>query len=527
MTNKKHNFDKFSKETDLSIYDHIIIGSGISGLTTAISLAKAGKKVVVLEKHYTPGGFTHSFKRKGGFEWDVGVHYVGGAGKDGSLSNLFNLISNKKLEWDYIGDIYDVVFIGGNKYNMIAGKENFRKQLKEYFPNEHLAIDKYLKLIGKVNLISNAFFIEKVFKPILSNTLGKLIRNKFRKQSDRSTLEVLSGLTKDKELIAVLSSQCGNYGLSPSKSSFVAHSIVINHFMEGGYFPKGGSSEIWKKSIDTLNSFGGKVYTNANVNKILTNNNEVVGLQIDERVVPCKSVISSIGVSNTFNRLLAEKDRIQCDFNLKEIKPSTGHLCLYLGLDKSDKELDLPKHNIWMHNNNDIDENLDSVTLKNTTEKFAYISFPSSKDSLWETTHKNISTIQAISLGDYNWFSEFENQPCMNREQKYLDMKKKFEISMLNKLYKLLPQIKGHVVYAEVSTPLSTKHFSNYPTGEIYGLSHTPNRFMLPFLRPDTKIKGLKLTGQDITLVGIGGAMLSGLLTAISILKMKTWRVFR
>jgi len=523
----KNNFEKYSEETDLSIYDHIIIGSGISGLTTAISLAKAGEKVVVIEKHYTPGGFTHSFKRKGGFEWDVGVHYVGGAGKNGSLSNLFNLISNKKLEWDYMGDIYDVIIIGNNKYNMLAGKENFRKQLKEYFPNEKKTIDQYLKLIGKVNLISNAFFIEKVFKPVLSNTLGKIIRKIFKNKSDKSTLEVLSNLTQNKELIAVLSSQCGNYGLAPSNSSFVAHSIVINHFMEGGYFPKGGSSEIWKRSIDTLNSFGGKVYTNANVKKILTNNNKVVGLQIDEKKISCESVISSVGVYNTFNKLLTEKDRIICGFNLKETKPSTGHLCLYLGLDKSDKELNLPKHNIWIHNNNDIDNSLDSVTLKNTADKFAYISFPSAKDSLWKETHKNISTIQAISLGDYNWFSEFENQPCMKREQKYLDLKKEFETSMLNKLYKLLPQIKGHVVYTEVSTPLSTKHFSNYQTGEIYGLSHTPERFTLPFLRPDTKIKGLKLTGQDITLVGVGGAMLAGLLTAISILKMKTWRVFR
>jgi len=167
-----------------------------------------------------------------------------------------------------------------------------------------------------------------------------------------------------------------------------------------------------------------------------------------------------------------------------------------------------------------------SLTLQNTTDKFTYISFPSAKDSLWDKKHKNTSTIQAISMGKHNWFSEFENQQCMNRDQKYLDLEKEFEHYMLNKLYSILPQIKDHIVYTEVSTPLSTQHFSNYQKGEIYGLNHTPERFVLPFLRPDTKIKGLKLTGQDITLVGIGGAMSSGLLTVISILKMKTWRIF-
>ena len=520
-------FETYSEKVDLSIFDHIIIGSGISGLTTAISLAKAGEKVVVLEKHYTPGGFMHSFKRKGGFEWDVGVHYIGNVGKNGSLTNLFNLISNKKLEWDYMGDIYDVVIIGGNRYNMLAGKENFRKQLKEYFPNDKVAIDKYLKLISKTNSISSAFFIEKVFKPILSKYFGVLIRKIFSKQSSKTTFEVLNEITDNKELISVLSSQCGNYGLPPSKSSFVAHSIVINHFMEGGYYPKGGSSAIWEKSIETLNSFGGKVYTNANVTKILTENNKVSGIRIDNKEIPCKSIVSSVGVANTFDKLLTEKDSKRCGFDLKGTKPSTGHICLYVGLDKSDLELDLPKHNIWIHNDTDIDKSLENITLKNTVDMFSYISFPSAKDSLWNDKHNNISTIQAISLGDYNWFSEFENQPYMNREQKYLDLKKEFELSMLNKLYSILPQIKDHVVYTEVSTPLSTRHFSNYQRGEIYGLNHSIDRFMLPFLRPDTKIKGLKLTGQDITLVGIGGALLSGLLTAISILKMKTWRIFR
>jgi len=144
-------------------YDIIIIGSGIGGLSSGLLLSKVfNKKVLILEKHFIAGGQTHDFMRTYNgkkYQWDVGVHYVGGAGKNGSLSNLFNLISNKKIEWDYMGDVYDVVFIGDNKYNMLAGKENFRKQLKEYFPNEKTAIDKYLRLIGKVSLISNAFFI--------------------------------------------------------------------------------------------------------------------------------------------------------------------------------------------------------------------------------------------------------------------------------------------------------------------------------------------------------------------------------
>ena len=60
-------------------YDALVIGSGMGGLTTAALLSELGWKVCVLEQHYTAGGFTHSYER-GGYEWDVGVHYIGEVG---------------------------------------------------------------------------------------------------------------------------------------------------------------------------------------------------------------------------------------------------------------------------------------------------------------------------------------------------------------------------------------------------------------------------------------------------------------
>ena len=99
-------------------------------------------------------------------------------------------------------------------------------------------------------------------------------------------------------------------------------------------------------------------------------------------------------------------------------------------------------------------------------------------------------------------------------------LKEEYAKIMLHRLYVLFPQIRGHVIITDVSTPLSTKHFSNYKYGEIYGIDHNPELFNLKF-RTKTKIKGLVLAGQDITIVGVAGAMISGMLTAITILKFK------
>ena len=90
---------------------------------------------------------------------------------------------------------------------------------------------------------------------------------------------------------------------------------------------------------------------------------------------------------------------------------------------------------------------------------------------------------------------------------------------MLSKLLNELPHLEDKIAFTELSTPLSTRHFSNYQHGEIYGLEHTPARFASRWLRPNSPLKGLYLTGQDIVTVGVGGALYSGVLAATAILK--------
>jgi all-trans-retinol 13,14-reductase len=97
-------------------------------------------------------------------------------------------------------------------------------------------------------------------------------------------------------------------------------------------------------------------------------------------------------------------------------------------------------------------------------------------------------------------------------------LKEEFQQRALEQLCVLHPQIRACVDWAEVSTPLSTAHFAGYPSGEIYGLEHTPARFAQKWLRPRTFVDGLYLTGQDIVSCGVSGAVVSGIVTASAIL---------
>ena len=94
--------------------DAIVIGSGIGGMTTAVLLAKTGKRVLVLEQHDQAGGCCHTFIDKG-YEFDVGIHYIGEVNPGNINRTLLDQITEGQLDWAPLEDMYDIVQIEYDK----------------------------------------------------------------------------------------------------------------------------------------------------------------------------------------------------------------------------------------------------------------------------------------------------------------------------------------------------------------------------------------------------------------------------
>ncbi|MFC1701653.1 phytoene desaturase family protein [Pseudomonadota bacterium] len=149
-------------------YDAVVIGSGIGGLTTAALLSDMGWKVCVLEQHYTAGGYTHSYDRNG-YEWDVGVHYIGDVGAKTRTRMMFDYLSGGNLKWAAMDDEYDRFYVGDKTFCAKAGKQQFRDNLIKQFPAEEQAIDRYLGLLGQVGKALSVYSVKKLFKPTMKN----------------------------------------------------------------------------------------------------------------------------------------------------------------------------------------------------------------------------------------------------------------------------------------------------------------------------------------------------------------------
>ncbi|MBW1880433.1 MAG: NAD(P)/FAD-dependent oxidoreductase, partial [Deltaproteobacteria bacterium] len=129
-------------------FDAIVIGSGAGGLTAAVALARAGKKVIVFEQHYLPGGWCHSFTLEG-YQFSPGVHYIGALHPGGTMRAIYEglEVADDLTFLELNPDGFDHVQIGGERFDIPAGKERYAERLKARFPKDAKGIDAYLDIV--------------------------------------------------------------------------------------------------------------------------------------------------------------------------------------------------------------------------------------------------------------------------------------------------------------------------------------------------------------------------------------------
>jgi len=501
-------------------YEALVIGSGIGGLTAAALLSALGWKVCVLEQHYTAGGFTHSYARAG-YEWDVGVHYIGDVGRNTRTRKLFDFLSNGQLEWAPMDPEYDRFYIGPKVFSARAGRQEFRDNLVAQFPAEEEAIDRYMQMLSTIGGATSMLGLQRLLKPWQRTVSAPYRRWKTPAYVYQNTYEVLRGLTDDPDLIATICGQWGDMGLPPRQSSFLVHAMIARHYLYGGYYPVGGAWRIADTIIPGIQKSGGEVFTYARVKRILVDGGSVRGVEMEDgHRIHCACVISAAGIDNTFNALLPDELVEHYGYRdaLKHVRPSVGHLGVYIGVQATAEELGLPRTNFWIYPHNDYDAALEAF-LRDADAPFpvVYISFPSAKDPDYLNRHPGTATIEIVAPAPYEWFARWKGTTWGQRGGDYETLKARLGERLMRHLYDKLPHLEGRVDYYEVSTPLSTEWFGAYRHGELYGLDHTPERLKQEWLGPRTKVEGLWLTGQDTLTCGVTGAMMAGMLTATAV----------
>lgn len=499
-------------------FDTIVVGSGIAGMACAAALTRTGERVLLLEQHHVPGGMTHCFTRHG-FRWDVGVHCVGEQGPRDVAGKLLAWLTGGKLEMRRLPNTYERFwFPEGVQFTYDADTRVFREQLRRDFPAEAKAIDEYFKLVTLVFDVARPFYALKA-TPMAVNRGGTAVLGKlWQRYWGRTTKDVLDELFKDERLKSLLVGQWGYYGSPPSRSSFGMHAMVARHFFDGAFYPVGGAESFALHLLRAVKDGGGEAFVLAPVTRVQLTGARATGVELEGgREVKAKRVVSAAGVQNTL-RLLPEELRTSAwGQRLAALPTSPAYLCLNLGFEGDLRAAGASETNNWLMESWDLDDAWWNIDEPNAVPPIAYLSFPSLKDPELTQGSRQRHTGEMLVFVHWERFSAWANTKWRKRGADYDALKAALSERLIAHLRRKLPAVMKHLVYHELSTPLSTRHFTRAWQGGIYGYETTPERFKSTDLCAHTPVKGLYLTGGDVVAPGVAGALVSGVITASAI----------
>ncbi len=498
-------------------WDAIVIGSGMGGMSGAALLAKLGKRILVLERHAIPGGFTQTFKRPG-YRWDVGVHIIGEMTHRSFPGRLLSDLTDGRLEWEPVGPIYDEFnFPDGFTIQFPDSPEAFRATLTEAFPDQRQAIEDYLTLVRNAARASGRYLQGRALPRHLSPGGNKKAAEAVLPHITATTQEVLESIVDDPHLRAVLAAQWGYYGAPPSQSSFAMHALMVQHFIHGAYYPVGTAASIAPALLETVADAGGWAAMRRPVSEILVRRGRTAGVRLEDgSEIESRRVISAAGAPLTATML---GDHAPESWGTAYKTAGPAHVSLYLGFAGADiTRLGAERFCQWYYDSWEVESANWEIdpTKPLDSAPVMFCSFPSTKDPAHDPGEHQRHTGEAITFVPWEAFSGWQGTRWSKRGDGYDDFKQRITDAMLEQYLDRYPDLTPYVDHVELSTPLSTHHFTGANRGSIYGLGTEPERFTDESLLPRTAIRGLYLAGSDAGTPGVTGALIGGALAAVA-----------
>ncbi|MBP2833803.1 FAD-dependent oxidoreductase [Aquimarina sp. U1-2] len=498
-------------------YDVVVIGSGIGGATPAVLLSKYfGKRVLIIEKHWQFGGLTHSFEMDGK-SFNAGVHYVGGVTNGSIPDKLFDIITGNRLRWFPLPFRYDHFHFPNFDYAFPASEKLLIEELSRLFPEDAKGIAQYVKDSRKAFRFMAIFISIRSFAPRFLHFLIPIIRSTLGFDPNILAQAYLDKNIKNAKLKSLLGAQWVDHGVIPSEASFMVHSMIFHHYINGAYYPQGGPKSIARGMEETLKSNNVDIRLKTEATQILIKNGKAYGVEVinntgQKEIILADTVISNTGAVHTYTKLLNQHRFDFIENNKDHLLPRYNFFSIYISLYQNPENLDFDGTNHWVYRNLNHDKDILSP-MHPDYPGFYCMLFPSLKAKDMKN-HK----MEILTMVEYSTFKKWKEQEWKHRDNAYYEEKEKIIQKIFDDIESRHPGFRSMISKYDASTPLTLEKFTSREQGASYGVPYTTHRMKLKWLSNKTPFRNLYLSGQDTFAPGITAAMMGGVGAAAKVL---------
>lgn len=474
-------------------YDAIVIGSGNGGLIAATRMAQLNMKVLLLEQHNVPGGFASSFVR-GRFEFEPALHELGALGdanNKGYIYKLFEELKIDNIKWNRIPEAFAIVLESNNKitkYSFPFGRKEFAQTMENYFPNTYKETLRFIDICKE--LYDCAIYLREK-KGIFSSKELKKLYPDYLTTGSYTLKQVLDDFKLPFEAKNIISAYWVYLGLPPSQLDFTVYAIMFAEYIfYDAYIPTHRSNEISSAIVSKFQEYGGEIWFNSKVEKILTKDKTVYGVKLEsQQELYTNNVVANCSPHTVYGQMIDKKEVPEYDQKLVNFKNINKQgFSFYIGLDIEHTKLNLNEYSYFMYSDIDlekcyknmksIDKNLEYlVVVLNTANPQAspkgtcILSFTTLYDDAWNKVN-DLNYVQIKENIAYRMIKDFER--------------------------KMNVDIMSHIEEIEIATPVTFARYTGSKNGVIYGYNPSKNDSTMLRTRnmdKEINVKGLKFTG--------------------------------
>ena len=475
-------------------YDYVVIGAGVSGMSTAIILAKSGFDVALIEKSRKTAPLIRGFTRNGAY-FDTGFHYTGSFGEDEILDIFFRYLglADQLERAPYDPEGFDIFrsLKNGFEFRFPYGYDRIRQRFYETFPAEKGAVDTYLQAVKNTY---NSFPYISLSEDVTPAGMQIGVHG-------QSLKAFLDRLTDNRVLKQVLSMHCLLHGVPSDEIPFVNHACVVGPYYESVHGLSGGGLSLAKAFETQLKKLGVDVYCGHGVSKIrLSSDSSPAGVRLENgQKLDCSGCVSTVHPANFLDLVPHSFFRPAYRKRLRRLEETGSANILYAGCNSPPEQL--ARANILVSSDLNITGLRETDPLENRP---VFISCARPKDAA--TAKRGLTAICPASSSQTNRWSD---SMTGKRPPDYIDYKNAIAQKLCQSIGAVCPELIEEISFTECATALTLRDYCHSPFGSLYGVKHKVGQYN-PL--PLTKAKGLFLAGQAIAAPGILGAIVSAFL---------------